>query len=154
MMRRSFKLLLWVGLYLAVGFGIGQMTQGSIDTWYQALNKPSFNPPNWIFPVMWSILYVMTAIAGWRLWDVSAPKNLKLIFIVYTLMNWAWTPIFFGLHQIELAFFWIVALSVLNALFIYKAWPMVRLSAVLVVPLLCWTTFAGVLNYMIWTLNS
>lgn len=153
-MPQYIKLILWIGIYLAVSFGIGQVTQGEISGWYQDLQKPSFNPPNFVFPIVWSVLYIMTAIAGWNLWRLSASKNLKIIFFVYTLMNWAWTPIFFGAHQLALGFIWIVALSTLNLVFIVKAWQVVRLSAVLVIPLLAWTSFASVLSYYIWMLNS
>lgn len=153
-MPKSLKLAVWIIAFLVISFGLGQLTQGSIDTWYQNLQKPSFNPPNWIFPIVWTILYIMTATAGWNLWQVSASKKIKVIFIIYILMNWTWTPIFFGLHQIGLAFFWITALSVLNLLFIIIAWKPARLSAILVIPLLAWTSFATVLNYSIWALNS
>lgn len=153
-MNNSIKLLLWITLYLGVGFAIGQATQGNIDTWYQTLDKPSFNPPNWIFPVMWSILYIMLAAAGWKLWQVGAPKSLKIIFIVYTLMNWAWTPIFFGAHELALGFYWLLVINAMNLAFIVLAWRPVRLAAILTIPLICWTLFAMVLSYNIWQLNA
>lgn len=152
-MNTHIKLFLWIILYLGVGFGIGQITQGEIDTWYQTLNKPSFNPPNWIFPIMWSILYVMLATAGWKLWAVGAPSKLKIIFVVYTLMNWAWTPIFFGAHELAIGFYWILAINIVNLGFIIMAWRPVRLSALLTIPLVCWTCFAMILSYNIWQLN-
>lgn len=152
-MNKYIKLGLWIVAFLVISFGIGQLTQGGIQDWYQNLNKPYFNPPNYIFPIVWSILYVMIAIAGWNLWRVGADKSLKVIFGAYMLMNWAWTPIFFGLHQITLGLIWIVALSALNLLFIIKAWGTVRLSAILMMPLLAWTSFASVLSYFIWALN-
>ena len=153
-MRKYLTLSIWIIVYLVVSFGIGQMTQGSIQGWYQTLEKPSFNPPNYIFPIVWTILYVMVASAGWNLWRVGAGIKLKALFIVYTLMNWAWTPIFFGLHEIGLALIWIILLSLLNLAFIIMAWKEVRLSAFLVIPLLAWTSFASFLNYTIWALNS
>lgn len=151
--HKYLKLALWIIGYLAVSFAIGQLTQGSIQGWYQDLEKPSFNPPNFIFPIVWSLLYVMVAIAGWTLWRVDATKQLKIIFIVYTLMNWAWTPLFFGAQQIALGFFWIMIMNLINIIFIIRAWPIVRLSAVLMIPLLVWTLFASLLNYNIWILN-
>lgn len=153
-MRKYLTLSLWIVGYLAVSFGIGQVTQGGMQGWYQALEKPAFNPPNLAFPIVWTILYVMTATAGWNLWRVSADTKLKAIFIGYTLMNWAWTPIFFGLHAIGLALIWIIALTLLNLAFIILAWKPAKLSALLVLPLLGWTAFASVLNYAIWTMNS
>lgn len=153
-MPKYLSLALWIIFYLAISFGLGQITQGEIQGWYLALQKPSFNPPNWVFGPVWGVLYIMIATAGWKLWRVGATKDLKIIFILYTLMNWAWTPIFFGMHNIELGFFWIVSLSLLNLIFIVKAWKPARVPALLMAPLLFWTVFASVLNYTIWTLNS
>jgi len=152
-MHKYIKLGIWIIAFLVISFGIGQLTQGGMQDWYQNLEKPSFNPPNYIFPIVWSILYVMIAIAGWNLWQVGASKSLKVIFGAYMLMNWAWTPIFFGAHQVTLGLIWIVALSVLNLVFIIKAWAAVRLSAILMAPLLAWTSFASILSYFIWALN-
>lgn len=154
MMNTYIKLALWIILYLAVSFGIGQLTQGSISGWYQDLDKPSFNPPNWIFPVMWSFLYITIAIAGWKLWEVKANRTLKGLFIMYTLLNWAWTPIFFGLNALAFGFVWIAAINLINIIFIVKAWQPNRFSAYFMIPVLLWTLFAAVLNYSIWILNA
>ena len=153
-MNQYASLTIWIVVYLAVGFGIGYLTQGSIDTWYAELDKPFFNPPNWIFPVMWSVLYVTIAMAGWRLWGVGAPKEVKGLFILYTFMNWAWTPIFFGLHEMMIGFFWIVAINVINAIFLMKAWRSNQWAARLMIPVFLWTLFAAVLNHQIWMLNG
>ncbi|HPF79214.1 MAG TPA: tryptophan-rich sensory protein [Alphaproteobacteria bacterium] len=153
-MPRYLQLAIWIIGYLGVSYGLGLITQGNIPSWYAALEKPSFNPPNWVFPIVWTALYIMVATAGWHLWQSGAARSLKLIFIVYTAMNWLWTPIFFGAHQLAIGFFWIAALTLLNAVFIAKAWNIVRLSAVLMVPLFFWSVFAGLLNYSIWTLNG
>lgn len=153
-MHSYLKLFAWIIIYLAVGFGIGQITQGSIDGWYQDIQKPSFNPPNWIFPLMWSLLYVTIAVAGWNLWERNGTKTLKILFALYTVLNWAWTPIFFGAHEIGLAFFCIIAINAVNFLFINRAWKSQPISAFLMIPVLLWTLFAMVLNYNIWMLNS
>jgi len=153
-MNRYLKLALWIIIYFVVSFGIGQATQGSIQGWYQDLQKPSFNPPNWIFPVMWSILYVTIATAGWRLWQIGASKDLKIIFITYTVFNWLWTPIFFGLEQITIGLFWIIAINIINFTFVLRAYPKDKVAALLMMPVLCWTLFAMLLNYKIWELNG
>ncbi len=156
-MHQYLKLGIWILAFLAISFGIGQVTQGGIQGgmqgWYQNLQKPSFNPPNYIFPIVWSILYVMIAIAGWNLWRFGAAKPLKIIFAFYMIMIWLWTPIFFGVHLITGGLIWIIALSLVNLVFIIKAWNPARLSAILMLPLLLWTSFASVLNYFIWALN-
>lgn len=153
LMNKYLKLSLWIIAFLAISFGIGQVTQGGMQDWYQALEKPAFNPPNWVFPIVWSILYVMIAIAGWNLWQSGAATSLKITFMIYMLMNWVWTPIFFGLHMIAGGLIWIIALTMVNLTFILMAWRPVRLSALLMIPLLVWTSFASVLSYYIWALN-
>lgn len=156
-MNKYVSLFLWIALYLGVGFAIGSSTEGSIQGWYKTLEKPEFNPPNWIFPIMWSILYAMIATAGWNLWRKNAASSgLKTIFIIYTICNFAWTPIFFGMEQIYAAFICIMAVNFFNALFIYKAWSNSRsfqFSMYMMIPPLLWTLFAAVLNYAIWVLN-
>jgi tryptophan-rich sensory protein len=153
-MHRYFKLTLWIIIYLAISFGIGQITQGSMDSWYRTLEKPAFNPPNFLFPIVWGFLYILIAAAGWRLWDVGASKTLKGSFILYTLMNWAWTPIFFGAHQLLLGFIWIILINAVTIFIIMRAWKPVRLTSLLMILPLCWTLFAMILNYAIWALNS
>ncbi len=148
------KLFVWIAVYLGVGFGIGQATQGGISEWYVNLNKPSFNPPNWIFPIMWSFLYVLIATAGWKLWDAQASKQLKTTFITYTLFNWSWSFIFFGAHLLITGFFWIMVINIINLFLIIKAWKSVKLSAILMIPPILWTSFAALLNLSVWLLNS
>ena len=157
-MKKIISLVIWIAVYLAVAFGIGQITQGSIQGWYSELNKPSFNPPNYIFPIMWTFLYILIATAGWKIWQVgqnpmASVKDLKWLFIAYTILNWAWTPIFFGGHEILLALIWIIVLNIVTIIFILKAWNNVRFSAVCMILPLFWTLFAAYLNYSIYVLN-
>lgn len=147
------KLALWIIGYLVVSFTIGQLTQGGIQGWYQDLQKPALNPPNWIFPIMWSVLYVMIATTGWLLWEKGAGTGLKTLFIAYTLMNWLWSPLFFGLHQTAFAFAWIMMINALNLAFIIKAWFGAPTAAKLMISPLLWTSFAAYLNLAIWLLN-
>lgn len=153
-MNRYITLFLWITVYLAISFGLGQLSQGSIDSWYQGLEKPPLNPPNWIFPVMWTTLYILIATAGWKIWQSDTPLSLKYLFITYTLLNWSWTPVFFGLEQVAGALILITLLNITALIFIIKSWNVVRLSAVLMIPPLLWTLFASYLNGGIWWLNT
>ncbi|MEM7618630.1 MAG: TspO/MBR family protein [Pseudomonadota bacterium] len=153
-MKKYFSLLLWIIVYLAVSFGIGQLTQSEIDGWYAALEKPSLNPPNEIFPIVWTILYIMIASAGWRVWNSqNGVRELKWIFIAYTVLNWGWTPVFFGGHELFFALIWIIILNIWAVAFIVKAWNKERIAAWLMIPPFLWTSFATYLNYSIWMLN-
>ncbi|MEM8832997.1 MAG: TspO/MBR family protein [Pseudomonadota bacterium] len=153
-MNKYTKLALWIGIYLAVAFGIGQITQGSIDSWYIDLEKSSLTPPNYVFPIMWTILYIMIATAGWKLWTTECDHYLKILYIRYTVLNLAWTPVFFGFHWIFAALGVIILLNIAAALIIKKAWKQVRLVSYLMIPPTLWTLFAAYLNLMIFSLNT
>jgi tryptophan-rich sensory protein len=124
--------------------------------WYEALEKPSWRPPNWLFAPVWSLLYVMIAISGWLVWRQSSAAAVSLPLAVYFLqlfLNAAWTPLFFGLHRpgwaaIEIALVW---LSIVATIIVFS--PISALAAALLLPYLAWVTFATALNIAIWRLN-
>jgi translocator protein len=141
---------------LAAG-GLGSaFTAPAIGAWYAGLNKPSFNPPNWIFGPVWTTLYVLMAVAAWRVWRQRAARPVRLalwLFGVQLALNAAWSPIFFGLHRplaamIDLAMLW-VALVVTLVVF----WRVDRTAGFLLLPYLAWVSFAGVLNAALVVLN-
>jgi len=154
-MKKYISLALWIIVYLAVAFGIGQLSQSAIDSWYAGLEKPALNPPNYIFPIMWTFLYILIASAGWKIWQSQKEvRELKWIFIGYTVLNWAWTPIFFGAQEILLALIWIAVINGLTLTFIILSWNKERLASILMIPPLLWTCFAMYLNYSIYVLNT
>jgi tryptophan-rich sensory protein len=140
-------------LLLAVGGGllIGWLT--APDQWYAELEKPSFNPPNWLFGPVWTILYVMIAIAGWRVWRQEPSGWPMKLWWTQLALNFAWSPIFFGAHQIGVALGVILLLLATIIAFIFVAWPRERLTAWLFVPYAAWVAFASVLNASILALN-
>jgi len=156
MLRNKYiSLGIWIIVFLGVSFTLGQITQGAIDSWYSGLEKSNLNPPSIAFPIVWSALYIMIATAGWYLWRaVFSDRGLKALYIVYVALNWAWTPLFFGAQMVLPAFAVIMALNVVNAVFIIKALKKVPLSAYLMIPPLLWTSFAAFLNFEIWRLNG
>lgn len=122
--------------------------------WHAALEKPSWNPPNWLFAPVWTVLYIMIAVAGWLVWQ-SAPGSSAIWFWAAQLVfNAAWSWLFFGLHRMDLAFFDIVLVWLAIVAFIVAAWPVSTVAALLFVPYLLWVSFAGALNYAIWNLNK
>ena len=125
------------------------------DEWFKKLNKPSWNPPNWLFAPVWTLLYALMAIAAWQVWEqagVSAAPLLAL-FVVQLVMNAAWTWVFFGLHRPDRAFVEIVVLWVFIAATLLGFWQMNPLAGLLLAPYLAWVTFASFLNLTIWQLN-
>lgn len=130
----------------------------SIPTWYESLAKPSFNPPNWIFGPVWTILYLMIGIALFLVWASKIKPQKKTtvywVFGIQLFLNGIWSLIFFGAHQIFLALIVIALLwisIILNMLAFYK---ISKASAYLLVPYWLWVSFASVLNFSIWMLNK
>jgi len=121
--------------------------------WYAGLAKPSFNPPGWVFGPVWTFLYVLIAVAGWRIL-VSAPRSLPMgLWWVQLGLNFLWSPVFFAAHRIELALVIILLLLATILAFIAVAWRQHRQVAWMFLPYAVWVTFASMLNASIWALN-
>lgn len=132
-------------------------TQSSVNTWYTTLNKPSFNPPNWIFAPVWTTLYLLMGIAAGRVWSNGFHhkwvKTAMYHFIFQLLLNTLWSLVFFGLQQVFGALIVIICLLTL-LLFTFKWFKIVdKLAAYLLIPYIIWVSFALVLNFSIWQLN-
>jgi tryptophan-rich sensory protein len=148
-----------VGLVVSVAVCFAVAASGSVfapDQWYAELEKPPFNPPGWVFPPVWTLLYAMMAIAAWLVWLRAGWRRGGVAlgaFAVQLLLNGLWSWLFFGLHRpllalIDLALLWIT-IGVTIVLFSRHH----RAAALLLVPYLAWVTFAGVLNASIVWLN-
>lgn len=144
-------LAIFLIVVVAVGGLIG--TQSIPGTWYEGLTKPPFNPPNWIFGPVWFALYVMIAVAGWRIWMIAPDSSAMKIWFAQMALNWAWSPIWFIGQMLWPAFAVIVAILALIVAFIVTARKRDRLAAWLFVPYLAWVSFATLLNLSIAILN-
>ena len=149
------RALILLGVFLAVVIGVGAAI-GITTTpgdWYAALEKPPFNPPNWVFGPVWFALYVLIAIAGWRT-ALRAPSSAAMaLWIGQMVLNWAWSPTWFGLHLLWPAFVVIVAVLLTIIGFIWTTWRSDRASALMFLPYLAWVAFASTLNLSIALLN-
>ena len=99
--NRTFSLILFIVLVLGTGLVLGGLTVPG--GWYADLSKPSFNPPAWLFGPVWTVLYVLIAIAGWRTWGRDRAGRAMQLWWAQMLLNFLWTPIYFGMHQIGFA---------------------------------------------------
>lgn len=151
LLRRYLALEVFVVLVVGGGLLLGLLS--APDGWYAALRKPPFNPPNWVFAPVWTALYVMIAVAGWRTYERDAAGRAMALWCAQLALNFAWTPVFFGLHRPGSALIVIVALLVTIAVFIAERWRNDRNAALLFVPYLGWVAFATALNASIWWLN-
>lgn len=124
--------------------------------WYEALEKPSWTPPNWMFPVVWTILYGMIAAAGWIVWTTAAPGEAvwpMVFWGVQLAFNASWSPAFFGLRRPEAGMVVVSLLWLSVAACIVAFWPISRFAAAMMVPYLAWVTTAAALNWSVWKLN-
>jgi translocator protein len=155
-LKNLFAIIICIAIPLIVGGISGTVTSGSENDWYASLEKPVFNPPDWIFGPVWTLLYLLMGISLYLIWK-RPPSPLRkralVIFGVQLLLNAAWSFIFFyfqlpGWALVEIIFLWIfiwamiIVFSKIN-----------KVAAYLQVPYLLWVTFAMVLNASIWWLN-
>ena len=150
-MNRFVTLALFILLVLGGGTAIGLYTLPG--EWYAGLAKPAFNPPNWIFGPVWSVLYVMIAVAGWRLWGNHRMSGAMAVWWIALSFNFLWSPVFFGAQVPGAALVVILILLALIITFITLAWQKDRISAWLFAPYAAWVSFATLLNAAIWRLN-
>jgi len=124
--------------------------------WYAALEKPSWVPPNWAFPVVWTLMYGMIAAAGWIVWSVAEPGAATLPLVLWALqlaLNALWSPVFFGLKRMDLGMVVVSGMWISIAATIVAFWPISGIAAGLMVPYLVWVSIAAALNYAVWKLN-
>lgn len=121
--------------------------------WYESLRKPDWTPPKWAFPVVWSILYVLIAYAGWLVWTTVGWSLPMALWVLQIVANALWSYFFFGLRRMDLALIDVGILWLSVALFILAAWPVVPLASLLFVPYLAWVSAAAMLNYSVRRLN-
>lgn len=140
-------------LVLTVGGGlvIGFLT--APGAWYGGLAKPAFNPPAWLFGPVWTVLYVLIAVAGWRVWQRNRAGRPMKLWWAQLALNFLWSPVFFGAHQIGLALVVILLMLAAILAFIATAWRQHRVAAWLFVPYAAWVAFASVLNGSLYLLN-
>lgn len=148
-------LLAFILATLLVGTLGSLFTEPAIATWYAGLLKPGFNPPNWIFAPVWTALYVLMAVAAWRVWQVTSLRSPEIaLYALQLALNLAWSILFFGLHQILWALVDLGLLLMLVAATLIAFWRRDRLAGALMVPYLGWSGFAFLLNLAIWRLNG
>ena len=148
-----------INIVITLGIGAlgGLATSESVKTWYPTLNKPSFNPPNWLFAPVWTSLYILIGIAAYLVWikrdKIAHFPRVLAIYFIQLILNLCWSFIFFSLHEIGFALFEIIILLiviVVNAIAFYK---IDKWAGYLFIPYILWVSFASFLTYSIFMLN-
>ena len=155
--NKYIKLAIFIIILLFAGFIGSIFTTPNIPTWYASLIKPVFNPPNWIFGPVWTILYILMGIAAFLIWQNGIKKKkVKVaiyIFAAQLFLNMLWSILFFGLQNPLLAFIEIIILWALILLTIIKFSEISKKAAYLLIPYILWVSFAVILNLFIYLLN-
>jgi len=155
-MKKYTKILISIWLPVLIGSISSYFTLNSIESWYMTLNKPFFNPPNWIFWPVWTLLYVLIWISFYLVWNKWFWRNknkLKTVYFLQLFLNFLWSFSFFYLENpllwlIDIIFLWIFILY--NIFLFYK---IDKKSWILLIPYLLWVSFASILNLYIYLLN-
>ncbi len=156
--NKTTKIIVLVVSCLAIGFLSGQVTRDAITTWYPTIIKPSFNPPNWLFGPVWSLLYAMMGVAAGLVWakleiNKEVVKKALFFFAIQLALNALWSYLFFGLHNpflalIEIILLWLIIFET------YSQFKKIdKIACYLLIPYLAWVGFASILNASIWWLN-
>lgn len=153
--NRWLRLAFWLVIVAAVALVGSSVTLPKIPTWYASLAKPSFTPPNAVFGPVWTILYVMMAVAVWRVGAAANPGRPRAttLFVVQLALNAIWSPVFFGLEAPRLGLAIIIMLLVALTATLAMFWRIDRPAGLLLAPYLAWVCYATALNAAIVALN-
>ncbi len=121
--------------------------------WYESLQRPSWTPPNWAFPVVWSILYILIGVSGWIVWQAQGVGLAMGLWLLQLILNAAWSWLFFGMKRMDLAFVDVCALLLSILAYIAIASTVSPLAALLFAPYAVWVATAATLNRAVWRLN-
>jgi translocator protein len=150
------KLVVSLLLPLIVGSIAGIFTANAIPEWYASLNRPWFNPPNWVFGPVWTTLYLILGISFFLIWKLDAGKDRNqaiIVFMVQLFLNFCWSFFFFYFKMIGIALIDIVALWIMIVIMLSRFYKLKPVSAYINIPYLLWVTFATVLNAAYFFLN-
>ena len=150
-----FSLLIIILVTFLITFLARFVTRAALDPWYYNLAKPAFNPPNWIFGPVWTLLYAMMSVAVWLAYKKSKHSNKILaVYFIHLFINASWSYVFFYYKQIFLASFIIsiIIFFILYLMVLYSKYS--NPSVVLMLPYFAWSTFSLYLNSTIYILNS
>ncbi|MBQ4546744.1 MAG: tryptophan-rich sensory protein [Oscillospiraceae bacterium] len=154
MLKKYFPYIISVLISLGIGGFSAFLTKDNMSI-YSEINRPPLSPPSWLFPVVWTVLFVLMGIAAAKIWCSNGKRlDSALLFYGFQLVfNFCWSLIFFNFRAFLFAFIWLLALLVLIAITAVKFYKTDKAAGWLLLPYFLWVCFAGYLNFMIWRLN-
>lgn len=156
MIQKSMRLILWIfGFQLAI-YIIDQFLHLHLTSWYQQIEKSPLNPPEIVFPVVWSAMYAMISVAGFLLSQERGQPEIKTALIYYwiqVILIWSWAPIVFALHWTGVGFFWTLGIFAATLMAIITAAEKCEFAATLLAPSLLWTLYVAYLCGYLWLNN-
>ena len=154
----TWKLIIAILICESTGIISGLIANTNRNPWFDTLNKPSWNPPSFLFAPVWTTLYLLMGISLWLIWKSNTPApqkiNLIILFSSQLFLNFWWSIIFFKFHSPALALLNIILMLILILLTIINFSKFSKAAAWLLVPYIAWVSFATILNYTIWVLNK
>jgi benzodiazapine receptor len=154
--KSTLSLIIWTIGLIAIGGVIGSLTKPEISTWYSTLNRSTLTPPNYVFPVAWTILYGAIGACGWLIWQEAPLPRLsviKTLYVTQLILNWSWTPLFFHYHLRGVSLIVLGAMDIMVSAIIWLSYGKMRATSLLMLPYLLWILFATYLNFYIWCYN-
>ncbi len=154
-MGKAVKFIISLALPLTAGLTGSFFTRSSVTTWYQTLNKPLFNPPDYVFAPVWTLLYLLMGVSFFLIWNIknNNKKPAVAVYFIQLFFNFLWSAVFFGLRNPLAGLFDIILLQALIAVTILFFHRIHAKASYLLIPYLGWVTFASVLNFSIVLLN-
>ena len=145
-------LIIFLITFLAPSIG-GYVTASFKEPWYSQIILPSFNPPSWVFAPIWTTLYIMMALAIWKIWINSFDLKILQLYFIHLFFNGTWSIVFFGLHQIAFALINLIIILIFIVLLMKRYFYLDKISFYLMIPYLLWSSYALILNSSILVLN-
>tara|TARA_B100001057_G_scaffold148277_1_gene148269 strand:+ start:1140 stop:1604 length:465 start_codon:yes stop_codon:yes gene_type:complete len=151
--NRAFSLILILVITFIVPM-IGSYTTSTFkEPWYSQIILPSFNPPSWVFPPVWSTLYFLMSLAIWKIWIKSFDTKLLKIYFIHLFFNSTWSIVFFGFHLIGVALINLIIILIFIIILMKEYFSKDKVSFYLMTPYLAWSSYAFILNSTIFYLN-
>ena len=155
--KKQISFIIWIVIIIAIGSIIGSLTKPEINVWYNKLNRSPLTPPNYVFPVAWTLLYASIGACGsiiWRSEVFTELNTIKILYVIQLILNWSWTPLFFYFHLTGPSLVVLIGMDIMVFYIILLSSSKLKSVSFLMMPYLFWILFASYLNFYIWRYSN